>query len=1034
MASKFLVPLEVPNYVGTPADHADTGFALLYIKNGWMTRQDEGGLESDLVLRRPLDGFSLPTNATEIVAADPLITALEKLQKSLLSITITGDVTGTAAYNAGVLEILTTYAGNTARAVATAFDANHYAGISNPYVEGDIVYYDGHIYAATATNDAISPVPGGNSYWEDLGEGYRLRQTPVDWEATTGDFQILNKPAIPTLTSELTNDTGFVTSNIYTANGSLTSARVLTLNFPLTIAGGAKSTRFFESGNVVIGHLTGLTPADSGFALEIGGTAKINGSTTIIATVGATQVTLGGTSNLPEIRFIDNNLRIGRDSGGIMQFISQPGAVTGHFNFGINSNLTNSLTSGTATGINAYFTFAPTSGTAVFNLMTIAPVINQTGGASGITRGLYINPNILIAPDFRAIETATGKIILGDLAGTGTRMVVASATGVLSTQAIPTNTNIYNADGSLTAARTVTLNSFALTFAGSTSTTLFANGNVSVGTTTDAGYKLDVNGSVRAKGIFYGIDIRTGAHSFRDQMHISHTADGFTRQSAYNAAGAHALTFIGDLRFASSAAIKSVFAFNAAYSNNGTIYTGAQSLMKIFTSDAIGNTVNSTGLDNYGINLMPTLNYTTGTSTFTGFFYNPTLTSTTGLTHYAMDLVTGLVKFRVLAGAGTRMVVADTDGLLSTQDIVIPGLQNVLDADSLLTTTNNINVDGYDFSWKNVGKYTFQGTKFLDIEMNDTVSLSANLGVSVFGGGPARIIMSATNGSVQTFFSVQSDGIFMKPGSFSGASVGQVLTLNNATTGEVRFQSVTTSSGTVTSVDALTIDTTGTDITSTVVNSTTTPVITLNIPTASATNRGALSSTDWSTFNGKQDALGYTPLAGVHSIIPMASGSVTYNGLAANASALSQTGLCVRVAPYIPAQSITTSNLFISVTTATAGSLCTIVIYSDTNGVPTNLLYESADLDCSTLGLKTATTSFSFVAGTRYWLGLKTNATTSSRLHLTSISSIAISNPTANTAISFQRSGITYASPAPSPFGSTTVTTSPACALYITKA
>ena len=60
-------------------------------------------------------------------------------------------------------------------------------------------------------------------------------------------------------------------------------------------------------------------------------------------------------------------------------------------------------------------------------------------------------------------------------------------------------------------------------------------------------------------------------------------------------------------------------------------------------------------------------------------------------------------------------------------------------------------------------------------------------------------------------------------------------------------------SGTVTSVSALTLGTTGIDLNSSVANSTTTPVITLNVPTASATNRGALSSTDWSTFNNKQD-------------------------------------------------------------------------------------------------------------------------------------------------------------------------------------
>jgi hypothetical protein len=58
-------------------------------------------------------------------------------------------------------------------------------------------------------------------------------------------------------------------------------------------------------------------------------------------------------------------------------------------------------------------------------------------------------------------------------------------------------------------------------------------------------------------------------------------------------------------------------------------------------------------------------------------------------------------------------------------------------------------------------------------------------------------------------------------------------------------------SGTVTSVAALTIGTIGTDLSSTVATGTTTPVITLQVPTASATNRGALSSADWTTFNNK---------------------------------------------------------------------------------------------------------------------------------------------------------------------------------------
>ena len=58
-------------------------------------------------------------------------------------------------------------------------------------------------------------------------------------------------------------------------------------------------------------------------------------------------------------------------------------------------------------------------------------------------------------------------------------------------------------------------------------------------------------------------------------------------------------------------------------------------------------------------------------------------------------------------------------------------------------------------------------------------------------------------------------------------------------------------SGTVTSVSSITLGTTGTDLSSTIATGTTTPVITLNVPTASALNRGALSSADWTTFNNK---------------------------------------------------------------------------------------------------------------------------------------------------------------------------------------
>jgi len=85
--------------------------------------------------------------------------------------------------------------------------------------------------------------------------------------------------------------------------------------------------------------------------------------------------------------------------------------------------------------------------------------------------------------------------------------------------------------------------------------------------------------------------------------------------------------------------------------------------------------------------------------------------------------------------------------------------------------------------------------------------------------------------------------------------------------------------GTVTSVAALTLGTTGTDLSSTVANSTTTPVITLNVPTASATNRGALSSTDWTTFNNKQSTLTFSsPLVNTSGTISIPAATTSVNG------------------------------------------------------------------------------------------------------------------------------------------------------------
>jgi hypothetical protein len=127
-------------------------------------------------------------------------------------------------------------------------------------------------------------------------------------------------------------------------------------------------------------------------------------------------------------------------------------------------------------------------------------------------------------------------------------------------------------------------------------------------------------------------------------------------------------------------------------------------------------------------------------------------------------------------------------------------------------------------------------------------------------------------------------------GGFSNVTIGSGISFAGGTL------SATGSGGTVTSVAALTLGTTGTDLSSTVANGTTTPVITLNVPTASATNRGALSAADWSTFNGKQAALvSGTNIKTVGGVTLLGSGDVGTIGVGYGG-----TGLTSVTAGYIP--------------------------------------------------------------------------------------------------------------------------------------
>ena len=151
-------------------------------------------------------------------------------------------------------------------------------------------------------------------------------------------------------------------------------------------------------------------------------------------------------------------------------------------------------------------------------------------------------------------------------------------------------------------------------------------------------------------------------------------------------------------------------------------------------------------------------------------------------------------------------------------------------------------------------------------------SVTATAPVVSSGGTTPVISMAAASSSVSGYLTSTDWTTFNNKGNINSVTgtapvsvtsgdspVISMAAANSTTNGYLSSTDWTTfnnkGSGSVTSVAALTLGTSGTDLNSTVANSTTTPVITLNVPTASASNRGALSSTDWTTFNSKQDAL-----------------------------------------------------------------------------------------------------------------------------------------------------------------------------------
>jgi hypothetical protein len=159
---------------------------------------------------------------------------------------------------------------------------------------------------------------------------------------------------------------------------------------------------------------------------------------------------------------------------------------------------------------------------------------------------------------------------------------------------------------------------------------VFGNGNIAINTTTDAGFRLDVNGTARVSGQLTVTGNIVGTALLTASQNQTFTF--FQRRT----------TVSGDAFVIDDANI------------------GGGSGINVNILNLAGSWQTTGTCVHNNIAITRAINLTSGTQTVRGFYYNPTLTNTTGLTtHHAFHSTSGRIRFENLPTSATGLSAGD---------------------------------------------------------------------------------------------------------------------------------------------------------------------------------------------------------------------------------------------------------------------------------------------------------------------------------------------------------------------------------------